>query len=274
MKHPVFVISLTRSTERRRLVREHFTDKQLPFDFMDAIDGKALPPGLVEKWYDDNKFRNVYTGREPLTPGELGCFFSHMTVWQRIIDSNLPGAFVMEDDVFMHPWCTPETLREVAALTQPGEIVLLQSTATMTWKRRRRTLPSGKGVIAYTLDDTMLSTAYYLTRAGAAAMLARWQREGILFQADHWYLRNPRLPSWAGTLPILVLKPDAAMQRVEVHSEIQALGRSGLSGAIFQHHRQDQQPTWRFEWRHIPRDGLRVVRRWARGWIARPARVS
>jgi len=252
---PVYVISLPRSAARRRWIVEHLREKGVCFEFVDAVDGQELAeePG-------------------PLTRGERACYLSHLAVWKRLLDGNARGAFVFEDDVMMLPWCSVSVLGEVARQTRPGEVVLLQSSARYLWKRCRRLLSEGRSVIAYTLDDTKLASAYYLTREGAAAMVERWRREGIRFCVDHWYSKRGEYPSWRGTLPILVLQPNAFVQREEFVSEIARLGRGGLSGAEFQC--CCSPVLFDGRWRHVPRDSLRFVRRQLGAWLQRPARIS
>lgn len=256
--HPVYVISLMRSIKRRRWITKHLTEKGIGFEFCDAVDGREL--------VDDPLCT--------LSLGERACYLSHVKAWQALVGSKVRGAFVFEDDVKMLPWCLTLALEDVARLAHPGEVILLQSTARHLWKWRRRRLSHNRGTIAYTLDDTMLASAYYLTREGAAAMLEQWARVGIQFCVDHWYRRNECYPSWKGTLSVLVLQPNAFVQCEELESEIAALGRPGLSGAEFQLRYSACSPLFDGRLRHVPRDGLRVVRRWLRSWLEVPARLS
>jgi hypothetical protein len=160
---------------------------------------------------------------------------------------------------------------EVARLTRPGEVVLLHCTAHHIWPRQRRQLPGRAHRIAFTLDDTMLASAYYLTREGAALMVARWEAEGITFMMDHWYMRKNDRPSWAGTLPVLVLKPDLFTQRLDVPSEIVTLGRSGDSGALWAASKAVPPP---FDWKRPLRKGLKKPRRQVRTWATKPQLLS
>lgn len=44
---------------------------------------------------------DVHAPRYPfaMEPGEIGCFLSHRACWQAIVDRNLPGALIAEDDL-------------------------------------------------------------------------------------------------------------------------------------------------------------------------------
>jgi GR25 family glycosyltransferase involved in LPS biosynthesis len=253
---PVYVISLARCHERRTWMHRHLGSRGLAFEACDAVDGRNLAS-------DDAC---------PLTRGERACYLSHVGVWQRLLSVGSPGAFVLEDDVQLLPGCSVSLLAEVVRLTRPGEVVLLQSSATDIWRWQRRRLSSGSGFIGYTLGDTLLASAYYLTREGALALVKRWEREGMRFCVDHWYWRRAEQPAWAGTLPILVLQPNLVTQQDAFASEIAALGRVGTTGAAFS--RPRVQRRFDGQWRHIPRDSLRVIRRQIRLFWARPMRVS
>ncbi len=38
---------------------------------------------------------------EYLTGGELACFMSHVSIWQKMVDEQLPYVAIFEDDVFL-----------------------------------------------------------------------------------------------------------------------------------------------------------------------------
>ena len=255
MNWPVHVISLPRSTARREWMAGHLRAVGLEFAFADAVDGRTLAD-------------------EPeaaLSRGDRACYLSHVATWRRVAAAAEPGAVILEDDAQMLPWFSAGGLRAVAAATRSGEVVLLQSTAHDFWWRHRRRLRGHAGIVGYTVDDTMLASAYCLTRAGAAALVERWEREGIRFPVDHWYWTDPARPSWAGTLPVLALQPNAFVQRDGFTSEIEGLGRAGPTGTTFCRPREivfDGRP------RHWLRDAVRWLRRRGRDWGRRPAVVS
>ena len=255
MNTPVYVISLSRCTARRQWMTEQFARIGLAFDFLDAVDGRDLPPGPV-----------ALPGGELLHPGERACAQSHLAAWRRLLQSEAPGAFVFEDDAVALPTVRQETLAEVVAHARPGEVVLLHSSCRDTWLLRQRRMRKWRGTIAYAMGETMLATAYYLTRAGAAAMVARWEREDILFAVDHWNCRDEIRPSWATTLPVLTVKPDLFDQHTAFASEISAMGRNGLDGPTFSR----RQSPGLSRWYHAPRNATRQMRRMLRRIWSRP----
>ena len=70
------------------------------YERVNAVDGKLVDYEKVlnnkmkvcERWLDPLEDR-------PLTPGEVGCILSHITVWSKIVTSGQP-AIVLEDDLY------------------------------------------------------------------------------------------------------------------------------------------------------------------------------
>lgn len=255
MSDPVYVISLVRCPARRQWISGQFARAGIAFHFLDAVDGRDLPHEA-----------GAVPGAQPLNPGERACALSHLAAWRRLLQSGAAGAFVFEDDAEMRPGFRREILDEVAALARPGEVVLLHSVCNDTWLHGRRRLSTGGGTIAHILGETLLATAYYLTCKGAAAMVARWEQEDVLFPVDHWCGKQAGCASWARTISVLTVKPDLFGQNIAFPSEITALGRKGLSGAEF----SLQRKPFRFQWRYARRDGMRLIRRMMQRVMPRP----
>lgn len=89
----VLVISLQRSTDRREAVKKQLEHFSFPWKFIDAVDGRLLsrmPPS-----YKAIKVK-LLQGYE-LTPGEIGCFLSHIQAWKLCVEHNRT-TLVFEDD--------------------------------------------------------------------------------------------------------------------------------------------------------------------------------
>jgi len=89
----VFVISLARSIERRAKVTEQLNKTNIQWSFLDAVDGYAL--SQMPSSYKKSKVKRLQ-GYE-LTPGEVGCFLSHIKAWE-LCDRNNLTTLVFEDD--------------------------------------------------------------------------------------------------------------------------------------------------------------------------------
>jgi len=93
-----FVISLPYEELRRKSIVNKLTEVPGTFEFFDAIDGKKINL-LKHKDYQGLKRRLCY-GKD-LTRGELGCYFSHRAVLEKIVKNKIPISLVLEDDVVL-----------------------------------------------------------------------------------------------------------------------------------------------------------------------------
>lgn len=88
-----FVISLDSAIDRREHIHNEFGRHNVSFEFFDA-----LTPDLAHT-YAQNLPINLEN--IALTGGELACFMSHASVWQQMIDQNIPYLAIFEDDVHL-----------------------------------------------------------------------------------------------------------------------------------------------------------------------------
>jgi len=94
----VLVISLRRSADRRAKVEQELQKVSLPWSFLDAVDGSALPSPPAE--YQPLKVQLLQG--YPLTPNEIGCYLSHKEAWKHCVAQNIP-TLVFEDDFVLSP---------------------------------------------------------------------------------------------------------------------------------------------------------------------------
>ncbi len=92
----VVLINLPRSQERREAMQQRLTELGLTYSLFAAVDGRAEQARLFRQ-VDVPAFQR-HVGRDVL-PGEIGCYFSHITVWQQFLDSGEAVLLVLEDDV-------------------------------------------------------------------------------------------------------------------------------------------------------------------------------
>lgn len=93
----IFIISLISATDRRESMAKQLDALGLEAEFFDAIDGRQEPHQLFSH-YDPNVRKRMY--REPLTGGELGCWASHYSLWQRCVAEDIPF-LILEDDILI-----------------------------------------------------------------------------------------------------------------------------------------------------------------------------
>jgi len=97
----VFVISLMRRPSKLRRVLHELHRFGLDATVVDAIDGDGFT-SQEEVAKLGAKTLPGYCGHKNtlpcLTTGQLGCFMSHFTVWQHMVDNNIESALILEDD--------------------------------------------------------------------------------------------------------------------------------------------------------------------------------
>ncbi|WP_394955081.1 glycosyltransferase family 25 protein [uncultured Helicobacter sp.] len=104
-KIKLYIINLKRSTDRYRSMREKITAlldsnpdlcEVLEFEFFEAIDGKAGEHKRFSDYY--SKRLCLWLRGKELSDGEIACFASHYTLWQKCVSESKP-CIIIEDDV-------------------------------------------------------------------------------------------------------------------------------------------------------------------------------
>ena len=91
---PVYVISLRDSLKRRKKIENNLNELEIPFEFVEAIDGRKGLPEYWESWIDRERNQRIRKLSDPT----FACALSHLMVYQRIIKENMEYALVLEDD--------------------------------------------------------------------------------------------------------------------------------------------------------------------------------
>ena len=115
----VLVISLERSIERRKRVEEQLGKTNIQWTFLNAVDGYAL--AKMPSSYQKNKVKRLQ-GYE-LTPGEVGCYLSHIQAWQDCVDKQ-KITLVFEDDFLIGPRFEA-VLNDLLTISQEWDLVRL-----------------------------------------------------------------------------------------------------------------------------------------------------
>ena len=161
----IFVISLERAPERRRSIEQHLKSLDLAYEIVNAIDGKLLSKAEQDK---------LLAPGVSYAPGVIGCYLSHLSVYQKILDQKISLALILEDDARLNPKFV-SSLRS-GQLSHNFEYCLLDSDSA-----------DGSSTIYYDLDSAeellpgipiystntppVLLHAYLLTNAGARKRL-------------------------------------------------------------------------------------------------------
>lgn len=176
---PVWVISLARHGYRRRRLSAQASG----ITFLDAVDGAKLhrvPKGL--------------------TAGEWGCFYSHVGVWLRLVESDVDMVLVLEDDANVRlPLQWSALMEVVRACPADWDVVY----AGHNNQRGPPGVMEAKG-------DVWGTHAYFLTRHGARTLLDAFGRtqgrddaSGKPLPVDVWMSRQQDVKRYCA-MPSLV----------------------------------------------------------------------
>ncbi len=126
------MINLDADVNRLELIRNQFDALGLQFDRIPATDLRA----------EGARQRIVLPPAELLSNAEVGCFQSHISAWQQIVDSAAPYGCVFEDDI--------------AIATDAGQLL-----KTTDW------IPKGAGIIKLETAFTEIELGQLRTPAAA-----------------------------------------------------------------------------------------------------------
>lgn len=166
----VFVINLTASKSRLEKITRNLHAKEIPFERIEAIDGRQLP--------DPAKFVSTFSRvvrPKPLSPNEIGCWLSHKTVWERITAQKIPLSLVLEDDA--SPRVSFEELASVDLNRNALDLLRVHVIEPDNALRHNRMIGTGIFVACRELFlqtvPVFSTTAYFLTLSGARKLASR-----------------------------------------------------------------------------------------------------
>src|SRR5262245_39984952 len=155
------LINLDGSTDRLARMRTEFDRAGVDFERIPAVNGMDLPASVRSYFCDASD--NIVS---PLRSGEIGCYASHLVIWQRIASGcHGPAVLVCEDDI-----AVPADLRglvgELLRETPAGWDLIRLSSDTRRPVAAVATLGAGRSLVRY-WGAPLLSGAYLISRHGA-----------------------------------------------------------------------------------------------------------
>lgn len=196
----VCVINLDRSPERWDAVSQQLAVTTLPFVRLVAFEGRNLPGALTD--LVDNAHFEKANGRTA-TPGELGCYFSHVAAWTLLGERPERFLLVVEDDAVFEPGWT-QTLKNALNAYRPGMLMKL------SWQRKGVTRfmrdVDATHTLVRPLTHQACNAAYLIDRDAARNLLA--SAFPLHVPVDH-YVESP----WVTGVRVRSIVPALARQR-------------------------------------------------------------
>ena len=163
-----YVINLDRSVDRMEQFKKDFEAFPIPFIRVPAIEGKDLVMPIKE--YNATKF--FFSNGQEATPGEIGCYLSHLKVFKMFLESDKELALICEDDA------TPthnayEILEQAIAYSETWDLLRLHkiyfhSETFFPY----RALPQGHNLCT-SISGVNSSTAYVVNRRAAEILVKK-----------------------------------------------------------------------------------------------------
>lgn len=92
-----FIIHLERAKDRQAQVEALIASLPFAGEITTAIDANTLNQSVIDSHYKAKIHQPYYPFA--LSHTEIACFLSHRKTWQQIIDQDIEGAFIFEDDI-------------------------------------------------------------------------------------------------------------------------------------------------------------------------------
>lgn len=180
----IFIISLKRSVDRRKVMSEHLARLGLDFEFINGVDGNKLSPEEISKLYDE-KWAFRQEGRH-LSRGEIGCSLSHLKVYRKIVNEDLSYALILEDDVCLSPLIAG-VLKAIEDTISPNmnEVFLMQENSSVRFKKKGKKVYLIDGQFVFEeLKSAQGTYAYVVTHNSAQSMVKTLTP--VTHTADSW----------------------------------------------------------------------------------------
>jgi glycosyl transferase family 25 len=205
----IILINLARATDRRAKMQAQFAALNLPFEILEATDGRKITD--KERNLVDNNLRRRISPY-PLTDNEIGCWLSHRRAIESVAKGTENMAAIVEDDTAIFP----DFGKVCNAIENKGgtfDFIFLhrQFKRNEVFVPCRRILPENQ--IGRVGPMSMGCHTYIVSRDGAAKFLARGNRFAHAVDKEiHRY--------WVSRLNIFGLENPVAKHADEGHSYI------------------------------------------------------
>lgn len=92
-----YFINLEKDLEKRADIITLSENLFKDYEIINAINGNALTKVELNEVYSEKKTLEYFN--RPLTKGEVGCALSHIKIYKKILNQELPFALICEDDI-------------------------------------------------------------------------------------------------------------------------------------------------------------------------------
>lgn len=165
----IFVINLRDRKDRRDNIKRIFSKQGISnYSFITAVNGKELDNSIISKcrsWLQRAIYREGFLGSS-----EIGCALSHLKIYKKIVDENLEGALIFEDDVFFEKKIDLESIIKDAIALGKDKPIVLRLGGEVRAKKYKEFSLNGRSFI-FAKNDCLGAYAYYINNRAANNLL-------------------------------------------------------------------------------------------------------
>jgi glycosyl transferase family 25 len=179
----VYVINLETSKERYEYIKDNIKSLGFPQIRIDAVDGRKMSKEEIDAKVDVKTYKS-FLSRLP-NGGTIGCYLSHVKVWEEFLKSGFEFAVVFEDDISFDPGRVKLVIGDLIETPSFWDIVSLE--------QRHNGLPliikklkNDQELVVY-LAEVTHSGAYIINRRAAYNLLKK--AFPMRMPLDHYFTR-------------------------------------------------------------------------------------
>jgi glycosyl transferase family 25 len=203
----IFVINLPHRTDKRAEILGQGEKCHLPLEIIEAVNGNAFSDDALKTFVFDYPACCM-------TKGVIGCSLSHLKIYKKMCDEDIPLALVLEDDALLSD-ALPPVLDELEK-TDRNETARIYFLSSQYYKPAARQRIAGGHAIHDYMDGGN-SHAYVVNQKAAASLHGNlWP---IKWEADKWYyFQEMGLVSFSCVVPHVV-GVDGAPMKSDLYAE-------------------------------------------------------
>lgn len=163
------MINLPKDKERRKFQEIQLHKLGLDYEIVDAVAVNDIEPSVFKKHH--------YDWQRPLRNVEVACYYSHRSLWEKIIERD-EAALILEDDALMSK-CVPAILKYLSTLENVDYVNLEVRGRKKLVADKGVEIPSSKSKIHRLYLDRTGAAGYLLYPSGAKKLLEQEEKKGI-----------------------------------------------------------------------------------------------
>lgn len=179
MKKPTMkkaaVVSLINENERRQHIENLFDEHNIDFCFFDAINKLQVDETL-------NKY-GLEVGSKRMSEGEVACYLSHYSLWEQLIEYDLPYLMIFEDDIYFSK-NADDLLNNFDWQPTDFDVIKLETMYGRVMVDKGQVIGLGHN-LCHMKSNHMGMAGYVVSQQGAKKLIAMSQDLGVDRPVDH-----------------------------------------------------------------------------------------